>query len=51
MQKLNKIQKINLELKNYANRIKAQTNLLNNKDESVNFISNNQKNIKQNKKL
>ena len=51
MQKLNKIQKINLELKNYANRIKAQTNLLNNKDESVNFISNNQNNIKQNKKL
>ena len=51
MQKLNKIQKINLELKNYANRIKAQTNLFNNKDESVNFISNNQNNIKQNKKL
>ena len=40
MQKLNKIQKLNLELKNYVNRIKAQTNLLNNKDESANFISN-----------
>ena len=52
MQKLNKIQKINLELKNYANRIKAQTNLLNNKDGSVNFISNNQEaGFKQNKKL
>lgn len=40
MQKLNKIQKINLELKNYVNRIKAQT-LLHNKDESANLISNN----------
>ncbi len=51
MQKLNKIQKLNLELKNYVHRIKAQANLLNNKDESANFISNSQGNIKQNKNL